>query len=76
MYEGSLKNNLERILRENGWEKVIWKAQYDYRWVGTARIAGPSLLSVVSTITDPFPLEVTFYEANHVVAISNRTFHE
>lgn len=76
VYEGSLKSNIERILNENGWEKIIWKIPYDYRWVGTARICGPSLISVMNTMTESFPIEVTFYEANHVVTITNRTFHE
>lgn len=76
VYEGSFKNNLERILRENGWNKIIWKLPNDYRWVGTSRICGPNLLSVVNTITESFPLEVTFYHANHVVTITPRTLHE
>ncbi|MBI5447477.1 MAG: hypothetical protein HY939_01955 [Gammaproteobacteria bacterium] len=76
VYEGSLKTNVERILRENCWDRVIWKPNVDYRWVGTAKIAGPDLATVMSTLLSPFPLEVTFYHANHVAAINVRKYHE
>ncbi len=76
VYEGSLKNNVERILRENGWSNVVWKLPVDYRWVGTARITGPTLMSVMDTLLSSFPLEITFYYANHVVTITQRKYHE
>lgn len=76
VYEGSLKNNVERILRENCWDRVIWKLPVDYRWIGTARIAGPDLATVMDTLLAPFPVEITFYHANHVAAINQRKYHE
>ncbi len=76
VYEGSLKSNVTRILRENGWQRVIWKLPVDFRWVGTARVTGPTLMTVMDTILGSFPVEITFYHANHVVTVTQRKYHE
>lgn len=74
VYEGSLKNNVERIAREHGWCKVVWNVPVDYRWVGTAKVTGTCLNQVMDVILQQFPLEITFYQANHVVAVTPRKF--
>lgn len=75
VYEGSLKNNIDRIAREHGWCHVVWDVPVDYRWIGTAKVTGTCLNDVMDVILQQFPLEITFYEANHVVAITPRKYH-
>ena len=64
---GSLKENLERIMRRYHW-RVVWNAPYDYNFDG--KIAGSSLPNVVEKLLKPFPLQAVMYNANRTLAIS------
>lgn len=74
--EGSLKANVERIARDNGWSQVVWKLPNDYHWIGRARITGTTLQAVLNVLFQSYPLEATFYEGNHVLAVTSRKFYE
>lgn len=68
---GSLKENLERIMRRYRW-KIIWKSPYDYNFDG--RVTGASLPDVVEKILKPFPLKATLYMSNRIMIVTPRTY--
>lgn len=70
--EGSLKQNIERIVDNAGWGKPVWKMDYDFKWTGNVTITGRDIQSVLSKLLDPYPLQAKFYESNHIVAIYPR----
>ena len=70
--EGSLKSNIERIMKEAGWEVTIWKVPFDYKWIGNVTITANDVQGIITKLIEPYPLQAVFYNANHVVAISPR----
>ncbi len=66
---GSLKDNIERIMRRYHW-RVVWKAPYDYNFDG--RVTGSSLPNVLQKVLQPFPLQAVMYMSNRTVAILPR----
>lgn len=70
--EGSLKNNIERIIEMGHWKRLIWKLPYDYKWIGSTRMSADSLEDLVARIVTHYPLQATFYKANRVVVITPR----
>lgn len=66
---GSLKDNVERIMRRYHW-RVVWKAPYDYNFDG--RVTGSSLPNVLQKLLQPFPLQAVMYMSNRTVAIVPR----
>lgn len=66
---GSLKENMERIMRRYHW-RVVWKAPYDYNFDG--RVTGSSLPNVLEKILQPFPLQAVMYMSNRTVAVVAR----
>src|SRR3990167_11374597 len=55
---GSLKDNLERILKRYHW-RVVWKAPFDYNFDG--KVTGSTLPNVVQKLLQPFPLQAVMY---------------
>lgn len=72
VHTGSLKRNIERIVRDAGWGTPVWKMNYDYNWRGDVTITGNDVQSVLSKLLEPYPLQAVFYNANHVVAVMPR----
>lgn len=70
--EGSLKENIDRIVKQAGWGKTIWKPPFDYNWVGNVTISANDIQGILTKLLEPYPLQAVFYEANHVVAIVPR----
>jgi hypothetical protein len=70
---GSLKANIERIARENGWSKVVWNPDEDYTWVTYTKISKPSFAAIMQTILANYPLQAVFYQGNKVLLIQPRT---
>lgn len=66
---GSLKENLERIMKRYHW-RVVWKAPFDYNFDG--KITGSSLPNVVQKLLQPFPLQAVMYQSNRTVAVVSR----
>ncbi len=72
IYDGSLKGNIERIVKLDNWHKVIWKLPYDYKWVGDTEITADSIEGVVTQLLEHYPLQAVFYKANNVVTVLPR----
>lgn len=72
IYPGSLKQNVQRILNDAGWQKVVWGVPYDYSWVGQTQISGSSVQNVMQQLLAHYPLQAVFYDENHVVLIRSR----
>ncbi len=66
---GSLKHNVERIMRRYGW-KVIWKVPVDYNFDG--RITGATLPEVMTKLFKPFPLQAQMFMANQRMIVVQR----
>ncbi len=66
---GSLKDNIERIMRRYHW-RVVWKAPFDYNFDG--RVTGSSLPNVIQKLLQPFPLQAVMYMSNRTVAVVPR----
>lgn len=66
---GSLKENIERIMRRYNW-KVVWKAPFDYNFDG--KVTGSSLPNVIQKLLQPFPLQAVMYMSNRTVAVVPR----
>lgn len=73
LIQGSLKANIERIAKENGWEKVAWNAPSDYNWTANTKIKDQSLVAVMKVILADYPLQAVFYQGNRVLVIQTRT---
>ena len=71
-YTGSLRHNVERMVRQSHWGQVVWNLHYDYRWVGRARLQGNSLQAILQQLLAGYPVQAVFYKRNHVVAIHPR----
>lgn len=69
---GSLRENIDRITNQAGWEQVVWKPEYDYNWVGDVTITASDIQGVLTKLLEPYPLQAVFYSANHVVEIVPR----
>lgn len=72
IYEGSLKDNVERIVKLDGWKKVIWSLPYDYKWIGNTEITADSIEGVITQLLEPYPIQAVFYRTNQVVSILPR----
>lgn len=72
VYEGSLRANIERIVKAGRWKKLVWKLPYDYQWVGKADFSGESVEAVIAQLLKHYPLQAVFYKANQVVEIVPR----
>jgi hypothetical protein len=70
---GSLKANIERIAKENGWDTVVWNARDDFNWVAYAKVREQNLVAVMESIIDGYPLQAIFYQGNRVLVIEART---
>lgn len=70
---GSLKANIERIAKDNGWSRVVWDAPNDYNWAAETKIKDQSLAAVMRTILANYPLQAVFYQGNRVLVIQTRT---
>lgn len=66
---GSLKDNIERIMKRYNW-KVVWKAPYDYNFDG--KVTGSSLPNVIQRLLQPFPLQAVMYMSNRTLAVVPR----
>lgn len=73
LYSGSLKNNITRIAKAFGWNKVVWNVPEDYNWIGTTTLHSQSIVKMMQKILNNFPLQARFYEGNHILAIAPRT---
>lgn len=72
VHTGSLKANVERIVRESGWNTTIWKMPYDYNWIGDVAITANDIQGALTKLLEGYPVQAIFYNANHVVAIVPR----
>jgi hypothetical protein len=72
MVPGSMKTNIEHIAKDNGWT-VVWKAPNDYNWTTYTKIREQSLVAVMKTILNDYPLQAIFYQGNRVLVIQART---
>lgn len=70
---GSLKANIERIAKENGWHNVVWNARDDFNWVAHTKVRKDSLVAIMESILKGYPLQATFYQGNRVLVIEART---
>ncbi len=73
VYTGSLKANVQRIVKKAGWGTLLWQLPYDYKWTGTLTLHGTSMESVLVQLLQNYPLQAVFYQGNHVVAIVPRS---
>lgn len=72
IYNGSLKQNVTRILTHCGWTRVIWNTPYDYNWTGQTVVRGNSPQEILQVILKGYPLQAVFYHGNHIVLIRQR----
>lgn len=70
---GLLSDNIERIARENGWNRVIWNSSKNFNWVGYTKISARDLQGVMTKLLKTYPLQAVFYRGNRVLAIEPRT---
>lgn len=69
---GSLKANVEHLVAQSGWGRVVWNVPNDYHWIGDITITAPSIQDALNQYLDPYPVEAVFYKTNHVVDIVPR----
>ena len=73
VYPGSLRTNINRIAKRFGWMQVVWRASYDYKWVGTTKLRAANLPDLLSQLIEDYPLQAVFYQGNHILVITPRT---
>ena len=69
---GSLKANVEHMVAQSKWGRVVWNIPNDYRWIGNITITATSIQDALSQYLDPYPVEAIFYKKNHIVSIEPR----
>jgi len=72
VYPGSLKSNVVRIARQNGWGNVVWKPDEDFKWTGKTTIVANGLPGIYEKLLSGFPVRAVFYKGNHVLVILPR----
>ena len=70
---GTVRSNILRIAKQNGWPNVIWQPKNDYRWVSATKISAPDLETAFAKMLYGYPLQAVFYKGNHVLVIKPRT---
>ena len=73
IHSGSLKANILRIAKENGWEQVLWHVPSDYQWVGETKISAPTIEKIFKKLLADYPVQAIFYKGNHILLIQPRT---
>lgn len=68
---GSLKANIQRIVRPYGWT-VAWDVHYDFNFVGKVQIRSSSIEGILQALLANYPLQAVFFQGNHVVEIRSR----
>ncbi|MAZ38675.1 MAG: hypothetical protein CMF49_01010 [Legionellales bacterium] len=69
---GSLKANVENMVAQSKWGRVVWNVPNDYRWIGNITITATSIQDALSQYLEPYPVEAIFYKKNHIVSIEPR----
>lgn len=69
---GSLKANVQRMVRQSGWGQVVWNVPNDYRWTGNITITSTSIQGALSQLLGPYPIQAVFYDTNRIVDIEPR----
>jgi hypothetical protein len=68
----SLRYNLERLARDAGWSRLVWKSPEDYRVSEGLVFRGADALAVTRQMLDRYPVRLEFYELNQVGVIVPR----
>lgn len=71
VYPGTLKTNLERIMKNSPY-KLLWKSNYDYRVISQATIRGKNFDDALNKLLMNYPVEAIFYEQNDIMTIVPR----
>lgn len=71
VYPGTLKTNLERIMKDSPY-KLLWNSNYDYRVVSQASIRGRNFDDALNRLLMNYPVEAIFYEQNSIMTIVPR----
>jgi len=72
VHTGSVKANVEQMVAQSKWGRVVWNVPNDYRWIGNVTITATSIQDAVSQYLEPYPVQAVFYKKNHVVSIVPR----
>lgn len=67
--KGSLRKNLERIAKEEGWSAVEWNPAIDFYVNKPFAVVGPDLQSVVIEAVVGYPVYVAFDEASKAIKV-------
>jgi len=65
---GSLKGNLERIMRNKSWD-LRWLVPYDYHVDGHANFIGKDLNEALEKLIQYYPVRIVFYEGNKIMTV-------
>lgn len=71
VYPGTLKTNLERIMKSSNY-KLLWKSAYDYRVASQATVRGKNFDDALNTFLMNYPVKAVFYEQNDIMTIVPR----
>lgn len=71
-YPGSLKQNIERLAKQFGWNTVIWKLESDYRWTGKTQFINKDFSFILKQVLNGYPLQAILYQGNHILVIVPR----
>ncbi|NNM60520.1 MAG: hypothetical protein HKM04_12010 [Legionellales bacterium] len=69
---GSLKDNVQRMVKESHWGEVVWNVPNDYRWMGNVTITATSIQGALGQLLAPYPVQAVFYDTNRIVDIEPR----
>lgn len=70
--KGSLRKNLERIAKEEGWSTVEWSPAIDFYVNKPFAVVGPDLQSVVIEAVVGYPVYVAFDEASKAIKVLDK----
>ena len=72
-FPGTVRANVEKVAYANGWKKVVWQSQNNYKWDTATKITACSVKEIMARMLVGYPLQAVFYEGNHVLVIQSRT---
>ena len=66
--KGSLRENMERIIKKERWDGVVWNLTIDFYVSKPFAVVGPDVQAVIMEVINGYPIYVNFNEDNLIIS--------
>jgi len=70
---GSLQKNMTRVLRQQGWKKVVWNVPQDFELSVSSEVIAPDLEDALIRVLSHFPVQLDLYPRKKLAEFVPRT---